>query len=350
LSERIIHEAVTSVTSEDQVIDLCAAGRYREAATALEGLDPDRFPLAFGMVEVVRGNQDLAKDYLSQAIRKGAGDGAKLQLACAYYHAGEVKEAGAILDELPDSFDVLLLRAILASDLDPRAALDLLDKASAFAAPPGKQARLHNQRAIALRRIGETDRAIREYDAAIHCFEEAMSDQLPAAINNLARVYLDCGDYEGAHAQIDRAISLLARDSDLLAKSYDEKARIYLAQTDLESANRYARMAIREIERTERKGWLAECLVTHARILLLRGEITKALIQADRAEEIGRFLNNDQIVLEACPVKKEIGKTLMKRSDISRIEAEVRSAGGVRAAARKLGVSHVALLRTLKRS
>ena len=350
MSERIIHETVTKGYREDEIVALCEAGRYREAAAALDGSDPQLYPLAFGMVETARGNQEIAKDYLFQAIQKGSGDKAKIQLACAYWRAGECKEALAILGELPDSFECLLQRAIILSEIDAGEALALLDKAAAFPMADRLQGSFHNQRAMLLRKLGETDRAIQEYDAAIHYFEGAKSDCVPVVLNNLAGIFTDCGEHAKAHSYIDRAIALLTREPDHLAKAYDQKALIFFREGRLEPAERYARMAVREAEPGDRKAWLAECLITHSKILLAKGDFAKALIQADRAEEIGRFLNNDQIVFEVCPVKKDIGENVSKIAGRLRIETALRlSNDNIRAAAKRLNVSHVALLKSMER-
>ena len=219
-------QQLTTTVDSSLVVELCEAGRYREAGEMLSGLDPAAHPLAFGMVETATGNQEIAKDYLSRC----EGDKARTQLAYAYWRAGEVKEARDILKGVPESFDRLLCEAIIETDTSPSKTLELLHRAMWFDVAPGLQARLHNQRAIALRKLGETDRALREFDAALHFFTEAESDCLPFVMNNLARVYSDYGSYAKAHGCVDRAISLLSNDLSHLAKAYDQKALIYLAE------------------------------------------------------------------------------------------------------------------------
>jgi tetratricopeptide (TPR) repeat protein len=328
---------MTTTVDTLQVVELCEAGRYREAAEALTGLDPSEHPLAFGMVETALGNQEAAKDYLSRC----EGPLALTQLAYAYWRSGEIKEARDVLKSVPESFDSLLCGAIIENESSPQRALDLLDRAAVFSVPPGSEARLHNQRAIALRKLGERDRAISEYGAALHCFEEAKSDCLPLVINNLARVYLDWGDYSQAHQYIDRAIDLLRDDPSHLAKSYDEKALIYLAQGNLQQARNYANKAISVIERTDKKGWLAEFLITRAKVLSRAGEIGSSLISLERVTQIGEYLNNDQIRFDALNLRTEIAQTLVKESDMRRIALALQMAGTLRAAARKLGLNSV---------
>lgn len=319
------------------VVDLCEAGRYREAAESLSGLDPAEHPLAFGMVETAIGNQEIAKDYLSRC----EGALARTQLAYCYWRSGEFKEARDVLKAVPESFDSLLCEAIIENEAAPRKALELLDRAAVYSVPAGSEARLHNQRAIALRKLGERDRAIGEYDAALHYFEEAKSDCLPLVINNLSRVYLDWGDYAEAHRYNDQAINLLRNDSSHLAKAYDEKALIYLAEGNLDQAKNYASRAISTIERTDKKAWLAEFLITRAKILARAGEVGSSLIALDRVSSIGEYLNNDQVLFEAATVRTEIAQSLSKDSDIQRITLALQIVGTLRGASKKLGLKSV---------
>lgn len=320
-----------------RVVDLCEAGRYREAAEMLSGLDPAEHPLAFGMVETAIGNQEIAKDYLSRC----EGPLARTQLAYAYWRSGEFREARDVLKGVPESFDSLLCEAIIENESAPRKALELLDRAVAFRVPAGSEARLHNQRAIALRKLGERDRAIGEYDAALHYFEDAKSDCLPFVINNLSRVYSDWGDYAAAHRYNDQATQLLRDDPSHLAKAYDEKALIYLAENKLDQARNYASRAISTIERTDKKAWLAEFLITRAKILAKTGEIGSSLIALERVSGIGNYLSNDQVLYEAANLRMEIAQSLSKDSDIERITLALQIVGTLRGAAKKLGLKSV---------
>lgn len=330
-------QQLTTTVDTQLVFDLCEAGRYGEATEALAHLDPAEHPLAFGMVETARGNQEAAKDFLSRCV----GERAVTQLAIAYWRSGEVKEARDILKTAPESFERLLYQAIVETETAPGKALDLLERASAFPVPSGSQARLHNQRAIALRRLGETDRAIREYDAAIHYFTEAKSDCLPLVLNNLAGIYLDCDMYADAHSRVDVAIRLLGSDPSHLAKAYDQKALIYLAEGKLDQARNYANKAVSLIEQTDKKAWLAEFLITRAKVLSRAGEIGSSLIALDRVSSIGEYLNNDQVRFDAANLRTEIAQRLAKEADMGRIALALQMAGTLRGAARKLGLKSV---------
>lgn len=341
------HASIQLLTPVDttQILELCEAGRYREAGELLGGLDPAEHPLAFGMVETARGNQEAAKDYLSRC----EGDLARIQLSYAYWRSGETTEARDILKGVPESFDSLLARAIVENESSAKRALKLLDRAARFTVPPGSQARLHNQRAIALRKLGLKDRALQEYDAALYYFEEAKSDCLPLVVNNLARAYRDFGCYTEAHHCADRAIGLLGGDPSHLAKAYDEKALIYLAEGKLDLARNYANRAVSTIERTDKKAWLAECLTTRAKILYKGGEIGSALIALDRVTGIGEYLNNDQVLYGAADLKTEIAQYLLKAADRERIRLAVQIDNSLRSAASRLEITVQGLIKMMDR-
>lgn len=327
------------------VITLCEAGRYREAGECLKGLSPGDEPLVFGMVETARGNQEAAKDFLTRAPdhpKKGP------QLALAYWRGGEEKEARDILKSLPESFDKLLCESIFA--FTPDKALGFLERASRYDVVPGLQARLHNERARRLREQNYLDRAIPEFDAAIYYFELAESDCLPLVLINFSRVYSQYGVFDQAHTTIDRAIKMLADDPSHLGKALDQKALIYLDEERPHDAEDYALRAIEAIETTDKRAWLAEFLTTHAKALVALGDYPHALMDLDRAESIGLYLNNDQVLINAFTEKKHIGKALSAIADIGRIDAALRSSTGLRDAAKKLQMeSHQQLMRLMKK-
>lgn len=344
-STHSIQELVRERTSPDLVIGLCEAGRYREAGEQLRNLDPNQFPLLFGMVETARGNQELAKDYLTRAPehpKKGP------QLALAYWRGGELQEARDIIKTLPESFDRFLCEAIFASS--PQKAFPLLDQASRCEVVPGQQARLHNERARRLRELGLLDRAIREFDAAIYYFEEAQSDCLPLVINNVARVHSEYGEAVKAHELVDRAIRLLRDDPSHLAKAYDQKALIYLDENKPEDAEMFAGLALDAIEHTDKKAWLVEVLITSARVYLALEQHTQALIYLDRAEAIGIYLNNDEVLINTFTEKKNVAHAICAISDRRQIDVALRNSHGLRDAAKKLHLtSHQQLMRLMKK-
>jgi len=334
------------------VIQLCEAGRDRDGATLTKGLpkSPESL-LALGMVETARGNLELGKNYFTRALNDLTGDLAEkagVQLAVAYSLGGETHEALALL-EGKQSVEGLIARAVIETTSDPEQALQTLALASKFSISPGMEGRLHNQRAIALRKLGELDRAVVEYDAAIYCFKQAHSDCLPLVLNNLAGVYLDCGEYSLAHQQVDRAIELLEDDFPHLGKAYDQKANIFLAEKSSE-AEIHASRAVLLLEQGDKREWLIEALITYAKTLIQADKHVEAFTELEKARRICNYLGRNDLLLTVVKAQKDVCEILLRRSDISLIELALKEANGsFRRAAKKLGITHRALIQAIER-
>lgn len=327
------------------VVELCDAGRYREAAECLKVIDPEECPLAFGMVEVAMGNQEKARDYLTRDDSPTS----RVQMAVSYWKSGEIREARDVLKTIPESFDRLLAEAVI-NEGSPEKVLRILEKANEYQVVPGKQARLHNNRAIALRKLGEHDRANREFEASLYYLEQAKSDYLASSLKNVARVYSQVGEFGRAHELVDRATTLLADEPSSLAQAFDQKALVYLDADNPEAAWGYADKAVKAIERTDQKAIHAEHLITRAKVLSRLGKFTAALGDLDRAESIGAFLSNDQIIVDACNEKRKLADEILVDADIGRIESALRLTTGLRDAAKKLQMdTHQILMRLMKK-
>src|SRR5689334_14315632 len=99
------------------VVELYDAGRYRLAQELAAGLTGETAAelLALGLVEIARGNLDVARDWLSKLAFSSdrLAARARAHLAYAYILSGEVAEAKDLLKDLPDNFHKLLLKAII---------------------------------------------------------------------------------------------------------------------------------------------------------------------------------------------------------------------------------------------
>lgn len=337
--------------SKMSVIELCDAGRYREARAALEGLRPESAEdfLALGIVETYRGDLGAAKDHLSRVAFGSSGlvNRAKAQLALAYYHSGEIAEGRAILSGIPDSFEKLLNKAIMEDR--QTFALRILEKASRFKARPGMQARLHNQRGLILRRMRKLDRAIQEYEAALFFFEQDESDIVPVVVNNLARVYLEFKEFERAHSYVDRAIELFKDDPPYQAQALDEKALILLAEGKAGSAKQFSLRAVSILQSTDRKEWLVGALLTYAKTL--RAEQDERELEILReAAEICAFLQRDDLLIGVLQARAEWADALLWESEKRALQLALAVTNGTsRAAAEKLGTTHASVLRRMKK-
>jgi tetratricopeptide (TPR) repeat protein len=347
-------ETVVTTVAAAVVLDLCEAGRYREAERAVQGVPADTPDglLAHGVVAVAVRDLETAKNYLSAAAGNDGEfrDRARFHLAVAYWFGGEAQEAKDLLRSLPDSLEKLLLRAIIETAPPYRLtdALRLLDAAAVYQIRPALQARLHNQRGLILRKMGETDRAIQEYEAAIYFFELDQSDCVPLVINNLAGVYLDYGETGRAHEQVDKAIRLLANDLPHLGKAYDQKARIFIAEQKYDDAKRWSEKAVSVLRRTDRREWLSEALITKSRSQ--RGLEQPCGATLDEAEEIGRYLQRDDLLVGVYEVRNEIARSEFERAEKLLIQTTLKVCkGSFRAAGERLHLTHPTISKLARR-
>lgn len=335
-----LETVVTTVTAAD-VIELCEAGRYREAASVVANVPADKpeGSLAHGLIAIQNGELEVAKNFFTPLAfgESELRDIAKYHLAVAYWFGGEANEAQDLLREIPDSFKKLLLKAIIEDR--PRYALKFLDKAAQFPVRPGMQGRLHNERGKKLRQIGELDRAILEYQAAIHLFEQDRSDVLPRVVNNLARVYLDYGEFAQAHKQIDKAINMLEDDPPHLGQAYDEKSRIFLAEGKFEHAKQWSEKAVSVLRSSDRREWLAEALITKAKAQIRLGHKWNSTL--DEAEKVCTYLQRQDLLIGVCLLRRDVAKADFEQSEKRLIEIALSVSGGkYRPAAERLGVTH----------
>jgi tetratricopeptide (TPR) repeat protein len=333
------------------VIDLCDAGRYREAQLEVGGLGLDRpeSALAVGMVEIYRGNLGIAKDYLTP-IAFGSellSGRARVHLAHAYYLSGEANEAKALLKDAPESFGKFLLKALI--EPRPKYALRLLDKCAAYDVRPGLAGRLHNQRAMIYRKLCDLERAIPEYEAALYFFEQDHSDCLPLVLNNLAGVYLDYREFERAHHYADRAISLLNDDLPHLGKALDQKAQILLAGGDFKGSRLKSEQAARLLRQSGRKEWLVESLLTYARALRSdKDEREFAVLQ--EASDICRHLQRSDLLIDVLQRRHQLSLIVSEKTERLLLETALDACkGSFRAVAVRLKTTHPRITRLVKK-
>lgn len=236
-----------------------------------------------GMMEQSVGAQERAKNLYSKAARLSDGyirELADVGMGYAYWREGAAESGLIVVDPLLDSdnveirFRAYFCRSVLLADSDREAALEslkmvasLLDEVSL-----ALQGKYHGQRALILQELADAsddtdirDRAIVEYEAASVAFETVGNIISEATVtNNLAGLYLSVGQHTRAHVNVDRGISLLTRlgDKGRLALAYDQKARIYLAEKQFDSAVKMAERAVKIVKGDEYPQRLAECQKT----------------------------------------------------------------------------------------
>jgi CheY-like chemotaxis protein len=250
--------------------------------------------------------QQTAKDLISESITRfeALGEPAKAaaaqsDLAFCYWREGAFDEARDIYNEalkrlgeqdpelrakisirrtmvefstgrLNDAFRIL-------SDLAPA-----LEESKNYAL----KGKFHNQLALVLRRLGTaerrpdyTDRAIIEYTAASHYFEQAGHTSYRAsAENNLGYLLYLVGRYQEAHEHLNsaRVLFLAVQDRGRVAQVDDARALVLLAEGRTRKAERAISEAVRVLARGGEHGLYAEALSTQGRVLAKLGHFPES--------------------------------------------------------------------------
>lgn len=259
-------------------------------------------------------------EVLSERIKAAI---ARSDLAICYWREGALDEARVLLIDALGKLDEseaelrakVLVRLTLVEISSGRYhdALHILTENASLFEESGNDAlkgRFHGQLALVLRNIGTAeqrqdyfDRAILEYTAAIHHFEQAGNTRYRAIDeNNLGFLLYKIGRYEDAHEHLNSARFLFSalKDKGRIAQVDETRARVLLAQGKWHEAGRAIRDAVRTLAKGGEQGLLAEALTTQGRVLARlrnfpesRHTLTRAADLAEQAgavEDAGRAL------------------------------------------------------------
>jgi tetratricopeptide (TPR) repeat protein len=310
-----------------------------ESATAAEVL------LRAGVLTGIIGSknqiaeaQERAKDLISQShaiyetrqSRKKIAE-AHTELALVYWRTGEINEARSCLTEALTLLSVdseLKARAVIRlAIVEFRAArhekaLRLLTKH----APLIDRIRNHTVKgsyhhtlanaledlSIRKKRAEYVDRALIEYAAASYHFEQAEHRSYLASVeSNLGMLYFRINSCDEAHEHLDcaRRILVSLREVGIVAQVDETRACLFIQQGRFVEAERVARSAVRNQEKTGRHGLLAEALTTHARALARLERYGASLAAFRRAIALYEYNNNMKRAAEAALAAfQEIGE------------------------------------------
>lgn len=408
--------------SVDQRAELCCEaardfenrGEYEQARKVLsafwrrigehpnvEGLQPSTAAevlLCTGVLTGIIGSknqitdaQEKAKDLISesQAIfesqrnRKKIAE-AQTELALCYWRTGEINEARAYLKEA-------LSRLTIDSELKAKAVVRLAivefranhhDRTLRILARHAPLFdRIHNHTlkgsyhdtlgnaledlSVLKKRRDYVDRALIEYAASSYHFEQAEHRCYLASVeNNLGMLYFRINQCDEAHAHLDRARRIFQslKDISLVAQVDETRACVFLEQGRIADAERVARSAVLNQEKSGRHALLAEALITHGRALARLQRYGASLLAFRRAIELSEHSGNMSHAAQAALAAfQEIGEHLAaferdqlisgrgwgkdkhaREHDLIKLALE-QANGSVTHAARNLGISYPAL-------
>src|SRR5713226_6893308 len=302
-----------------------------------------------GSAHQAEGSQETAKNLITQSIEifEQLGESVRLaeahkDLAICYFREGSFDEAGIHLsdaltwlkDENSDLRAVILIWSGLVEGEAGRLheALRLYNEAAPLVERSEDHAlkgSFHIQCGLVFRGLAAPenredylDRALIEYAAASFHFEEAGNERALARVeDNLGYLFFTIGRYKDAHKHLDRArhLFLELKDAGTVAQVDDTRARTLLAEGRIVEAERFARQAVKTLEKGGEQAILAEALTTQgialarlgnhhhrSKVLLERAvevaETTGDLEGAGRAklsiiEELGEKLSIKELIL-----------------------------------------------------
>lgn len=306
------------------------------------------------------------------------------ELALCYWRTGEINEARDVLKEA-------LSRLTIDSELKAKAIIRLAI-VERIAARQDKALRIltshaslfdkirnhtligsyHDTLANALeelsvikKRQDYVDRALIEYAASSYHFEKAGHKMYLAIVeNNLGELFFKINQCPEAHEHLDRARRIFAslKDFGSVAQVDETRSCVFLQQGRVSEAERVARRAVQNQEKSGRQALLADALITHGRALARIGSYSAALMAFRRAIDLSAHDKNPTRAVDAAfAAFQEIGEHLVvaeegqplsgrgwshdKRAiehNLIKVALE-QTNGSVTHAARNLGISYQSL-------
>jgi CheY-like chemotaxis protein/tetratricopeptide (TPR) repeat protein len=269
-----------------------------------------------GDASQTEGGQESAKDLITQSIEifEELGQSVRVaeaqgELALCYWREGSYDEARITLanslsllaDTDGELKALLLIRAGIVEVWARR-----LNEALHFyhvAAPLLERSQdhtlkgaFHNEFGLVFRRLAAPenredylDKALIEYTAASFHFEQAGNERYLARVeNNLGFLFFTIGRYQEAHQHLDRArlLFLELKDAGTVAQVDDTRARTLLGEGRIVEAERFARQAVKTLEKGGEQALLAEALTTHGTALARLGNFSRSKALLERAIEV----------------------------------------------------------------
>jgi two-component system, chemotaxis family, chemotaxis protein CheY len=270
-----------------------------------------------GSTRQVEGAQEKAKNLISESVRRFEAlqdrvrtAEALTDLAYCYWREGAFDEARDMLRDAlsrltdEDSYQkgVAIVRSAIVEKEATRysdALRILTDNAPLFLEAITSDAlrgKFHNELATVLKDLGAAehredyiDRALVEYAAASHYFEQAGHNRYRACVeNNLGFLFSQVGKYLEAHEHLSHARRLLVNLKDYVhvAQVDETRARVLLAEGRNIEAERIARMATDTLQKGDHQHLLTEALTTHATALARLGRHQQARLTFQNAISI----------------------------------------------------------------
>ena len=218
---------------------------------------------------------------------------------------------------------------------------------------------------ISKKRQDYVDRALIEYAASSYHFEKAGHKSYLASVEaNLGVLFFKINRCAEAHEHLDRARRIFAslKDFGTIAIVDETRSCVFLQQGRISEAERVARLAVQNQEKTGRQALLADALITHGRALARLRSYGAALMAFRRAIDLSAHDKNPTRAEDAAfAAFQEIGEHLVVAEEGQQLSGRgwshdkraiehnlIKAAleqtnGSVTHAARNLGISYQSL-------
>lgn len=268
-----------------------------------------------GSAKQRKGSQEAAKNLITQSLeifehlaQFDRVAEARGELALCYWREGAFDEARVTLASALTSLEgsdsdqravLLIRRGVIEVDCGRlteavgfyNAAKTQVEKSDSDAL----KGSFHMEAALLFKRLASVeireeyvDQALIENAAASFHFERAGNVRYLARVeNNLGFLFSILGRHEEAHQHLDRARHLFQdlRYPGAAAQVDDTRARTFLAEGKLKEAERYARQAVKTLDRGDECSLLVEALTTYGTVEARLGKYLRARQLLDRAVE-----------------------------------------------------------------
>ena len=297
-----------------------------------------------GSKNQIQDAQEKAKDLLTEShtifesqrnIKKVAET--QTELALCYWRTGEISEARDFLKEALSRLTMnneLKAKAIIRLAIVERGAVhhdkalrvltsnaSLFDRIQSHTLKGSYHDTLGNtleDLSVSKKRQDYVDRALIEYAAASYHFEKAGHRSYLASVeNNLGVLFFKIDRCVDAHEHLDRARRIFSNLKDVgsVAQVDETRACVFLQEGRVAEAERVARLAVRNQEKSGRQALLADALITHGRALARLKSYSAALMAFRRAIDLSAGGNFNRAEEAAFAAFQEIGERLVVSED-----------------------------------
>lgn len=265
-----------------------------------------------GHIRALAGSQELSRELLGNARNRFLNiyDVEKIaecenHIALSFWRAGEYNEASNYIDEalshnLSDSNNTRLHSQIIKCLINLALnrndeILEIVTKFENIFLSSDDNCLigdLYNYSGLANRRLKNLDKALEMYELAKFYFRKAQHKVYLALIyNNIAYLHLERRLFTEAIEAIDMAIRLFKQTKDRTREgfAFDSKALIYLEQGKLSEALEAVGRGISILQKSQNTGYLAETLLTRAKIQLHLRDMPAATFSLVDAVNIARM-------------------------------------------------------------